>query len=239
MERQPTPGSGERSAEQPAGTPLPDPLATARTRARYARIAPIYDATELFAERRYRPWRRELWSLARGPRILEIGVGTGKNMPFYPAGAEVTAVDLTPAMLERARRRAARLGLDVELRTGDVQALDLPDHRFDTAVATFVFCSVPDPVLGLRELARVVKTGGRILLLEHVRPDRPFLGALMDLLNPLTVRLVGVNVNRRTVENVERSGLLLEDVDDLWRAGIFKRIVARPPGRRDAPEAAT
>lgn len=208
---------------------MPDPLATGRTRSRYRRIAPIYDLSEALAERRYRPWRRELWSLARGPRILEIGVGTGKNMPFYPADAEITAIDLTPAMLERARRRAAALGRAVELRLGDVQALDLPEQHFDTAVATFVFCSVPDPALGLRELGRVVKPGGRILLLEHVRSDRPVLGALMDLLNPLVVRLVGANVNRRTVETVERAGLVLEEVEDLWRAGVFKRIVARPP----------
>lgn len=208
---------------------MPDPLATGRTRSRYRRIAPIYDLSEALAERRYRPWRRELWSLVRGPRILEIGVGTGKNMPFYPADAEITAIDLTPAMLERARRRAAALGRAVELRLGDVQALDLPEQHFDTAVATFVFCSVPDPALGLRELGRVVKPGGRILLLEHVRSDRPVLGALMDLLNPLVVRLVGANVNRRTVETVERAGLVLEEVEDLWRAGVFKRIVARPP----------
>lgn len=208
---------------------MPDSRATVRTRSRYQRFAPIYDATELLAERCYRPWRRQLWSLAQGPRILEVGVGTGKNMPFYPASADVTAIDLTPAMLKRARRRAAALGLDVELRLGDVQALDLPDDRFDTAVATFVFCSVPDPVLGLQELGRVVKPGGRILLLEHVRSHRPLLGAFMDLLNPLVVRLIGANVNRRTVETVRRSGLVLQEAIDLWRAGVFKQIMARPP----------
>jgi len=203
--------------------------ATRRTRSRYGRIAPIYDLSELLAERRYRPWRRQLWTLARGPRVLEVGVGTGKNLPFYPADVEVTAIDLTPAMLRRARRRATALGLDVALREGDVQALDFPDDSFDTAVATFVFCSVPDPERGLRELGRVVAPGGRILLLEHVRSDRRLVGALMDAVNPVVVRAIGANVNRRTVETVRRSGLLLEQVDDLWRAGIFKRIVARAP----------
>jgi phosphatidylethanolamine/phosphatidyl-N-methylethanolamine N-methyltransferase len=82
---------------------------------------------EILAERRFRPWRRRLWSLAQGPRILEVGVGTGKNMPFYPAAAQVVAIDLTPAMLARARRRAEALGLHVELRQGDVQALDFAD----------------------------------------------------------------------------------------------------------------
>ncbi len=81
---------------------------------------------------------------------------------------------------------------------GDAQAFDFPDASFDPAVATFVFCSVPDPVLGLQELARVVRPGGRVPLLEHVRPATPILGALMDAMNPLMVRLTGVNMNRRT-----------------------------------------
>jgi phosphatidylethanolamine/phosphatidyl-N-methylethanolamine N-methyltransferase len=205
--------------------PGPERGATERTRARYQRIAPIYDATELLAERRYRPWRRELWTLARGPRILEVGVGTGKNMPFYPAGPQITAIDLTPGMLARARRRARDLGIEVQLREDDVQALDFPDDAFDTAVATFVFCSVPDPVLGLRELRRVVRPGGRILLLEHVRSEGRWLGRLMDLLDPLVVRLIGAHVSRRTADNVRRAGLKAE-VEELAWGGIFQRIVA-------------
>jgi phosphatidylethanolamine/phosphatidyl-N-methylethanolamine N-methyltransferase len=204
----------------------PDPQATAVTRARYQRLAPFYDRMEALQEHRYRPWRACLWSLVQGPKVLEVGVGTGKNIPFYPPGLQITAVDLTPGMLERAERLAARRGTAVELRLGDAQALDFPDDTFDEAVATFVFCSVPDPVLGLQELARVVKPDGRLFLLEHVRSANAIMGVLMDLLNPVMVRLMGANINRPTVDHVRRAGWRLEQVDDLAAGGIFKLIVA-------------
>jgi len=179
------------------------------------------------AERRYAPWRARIWSQVRGPNILEVGVGTGKNMPYYPVGSPITAIDLTPGMLERARERAAALKLDVDLQLGDVQALNFPDASFDTAVATFVFCSVPDPSLGLRELARVVKPGGQVLLLEHMRSANPLIGAMMDFLNPLVVSMMGANINRRTLRNVEMSGLIMEQAEDLGIGDIFKLIYAR------------
>lgn len=204
-----------------------DSQATAQTRARYQRLSTFYDAMEAMAEGRYRPWREKLWSLVEGPRVLEVGVGTGKNISYWPASAQVTAIDLTPGMLERARRLAARLGRPADLRLGDAQALDFPDAGFDTAVATFVFCSVPDPVQGLRELKRVVRPGGQVLLLEHMRSPNATLGGLMDLVNPLVVRVMGANINRRTMENVGASGLRIEHVEDLGLAGIFKLIVAR------------
>ena len=204
-----------------------DEKATARTRARYQRIAPLYDAMEVFAERRYSAWRPRLWSQVQGSEVLEVGVGTGKNMSYYPNGMEVTAVDLTPGMLERAKRRAIQLNLTINLQLGDVQDLDFPDATFDDVVATFVFCSVPDPVLGLTELARVVKPGGRLLLLEHMRAGNELAGFIMDVLNPMVVRMMGANINRRTIENVQRSGWQLEKVEDVGMGGIFKMIVAK------------
>lgn len=207
--------------------------ATALTRARYERIAPVYDRVEAVMERLLRPWRVRLWSEVKGPKVLEVGVGTGKNIPYYPPGVEITAIDLTPGMLAQARERARRLGAAVDLCLGDVQALDFPDHSFDDVVATCVFCSVPDPLLGLRELARVVRPGGTIHLLEHVRPTHSLLAWLMDVMNPLVVRIMGSNMNRRTVETARRSGLLLRRVEDLDGLGILKLIVAHPgrPGR--------
>ena len=204
-----------------------DMKSTELTRTRYQRIAPVYDRMEGTAEGRFHPLRPRLWSLVRGPKVLEVGVGTGKNIPFYPKNMAITAIDLTSGMLERAQRRAQALQSVVDLRLGDVQALAFPDNSFDDAVATCVFCSVPDPVLGLQELVRVVKPGGQVLLLEHMRSANPLLGLLMDVLNPMVVRMMGANINRRTLENVQRSGLQLEHVEDVGMGGIFKLIVAR------------
>jgi ubiquinone/menaquinone biosynthesis C-methylase UbiE len=202
---------------------------TTATRARYNRLAPIYDVVDGLSELLSTRFKRQrLWSLVPAGRILEIGVGTGKNMPYYPAGAELTAVDLSDRMLAQARRRAGSEGVDVELHEMDVQDLGFENDSYDTAVATWVFCSVPDPVRGLRELGRVVRPEGRIVLLDHIRVDRPIIGWLMDLLNPIVVRTTGANINRRTVENVRRAGLIIDREEDLTAVGAVKLIVARP-----------
>lgn len=203
---------------------------TVATKARYNRIAPVYDLMEWFTERSaFQEWRQDLWSRLPDGRILEVGVGTGKNIPYYPKGAQVTAIDLSEGMLAKARRRAADLGIDIDLRLMDVQRLAFAQGTFDAAVATFVFCSVPIPVKGLRELGRAVKPGGDIWLLEHVRINKPVVGPLMDLANPLVVRIMGANINRQTVENVKRAGLHILNVEDL-KGDLVKLIHARASG---------
>ena len=206
--------------------------ATERVRNRYNRIAPLYDALERPMEGRMSQWRRELLGRAHG-KVLEIGVGTGKNLPYYPEDVDLTGIDFSAAMIERARDRASVTEhgpRSVTLHEMDVQSLGFDADSFDAVVTTFVFCSVPIPVRGMEEIYRVCKPGGMVLMLEHVRSEGPLLGPVMDFLNPIPLHLYGANINRRTVDNLQRAGFRDIEVTDLWK-DIVKRIVARPHHR--------
>ncbi len=197
------------------------------TASRYDRTSRVYDLydrpMDLLGGVRTR--RRRLLSTARG-RVLEAGVGTGRNLDLYPHGVHVVGVDLSAGMLGQARRRVENLGLGtVSLQVGDVERLPFEDDCFDTAVATCVFCSVDDPVAGLRELARVTRPGGHVLLLEHVRPRTPGLRALFDRLSPITRRLLGFYVDRDTDHNVRAASLPVQH-ERAW--GLWREIVAVP-----------
>lgn len=175
-----------------------------KIRQRYDRLAPWFDSLEGFLEGLiFRRLRKRLWAQVQGEHVLEVGVGTGKNFAFYPDRARMTAIDFSPKMLEQAKRKRERKQLDVHLDLMDVQSLAYADNSFDTVIASFVFCSVPQPRKGLKEIYRVLKPGGQLLLLEHVLSSNKMMAKLMNLLNPLMVRLVGANINRQTVKNVQ------------------------------------
>lgn len=175
-----------------------------KTRQRYDRIAPFFDALEGIVEGLFfSRWRKILWAKAEGPHILEVGVGTGKNFPLYPANARITAIDFSPKMLEQARKKKERRQINVDLELMDVESLCYADNSFDTVIATFVFCSVPKPKKGLQELYRVCKPGGQVLLLEHVLSSNKVMATMMNLMNPVVKSLVGANINRQTVKNVQ------------------------------------
>ncbi|WP_305909677.1 class I SAM-dependent methyltransferase [Methylomarinum sp. Ch1-1] len=175
-----------------------------KTRRRYDRIAPYFEVLESVLEGLFfSRWRKLLWSKARGPHILEVGVGTGKNFPLYPQDANITAIDFSPKMLEQAQNKRDRKHINVDLELMDVESLCYADNSFDTVIATFVFCSVPRPNKGLQELYRVCKPGGQVLLLEHVLSSNKVMAAMMNLMNPLIKSLVGANINRQTLKNVQ------------------------------------
>lgn len=201
------------------------------TRSRYDLIAPLYNFMEWPIEKLvFKQWRKELWDQIRGPQVLEIGVGTGKNIPYYPEKIEVTAMDLSPGMLKRAKKRLAEKQKSrVTLKEMDAENMDFPDNHFDEAVATFVFCSVPDPVLGLKEALRVTKPGGTLHLLEHMRADQSVVASAMDKLDRPIHYLIGVHIARRTVSNVQKAGWNIESVRDLTFGGIVKKIEATKP----------
>jgi ubiquinone/menaquinone biosynthesis C-methylase UbiE len=195
-------------------------------RRKYNRISSYYDGMELLLEKiAFSRWRKMIFSFLEGDDILEVGVGTGKNFGFYPMGKRITAIDFSPGMLGRAKKRPESNGITVNLLNMDVQDLRFGDQSFDTVLATFVFCSVPDPIEGLKEIKRVSKNGGRIILLEHVRPSGRLMGKLFDTLNPFVVRLMGVNINRETVANLQKAGLKIEEERNLFN-DIVKMVVA-------------
>lgn len=175
-------------------------------RKRYDRLAPYFDRMESMMEKLMMGELREkIWQKIQGEKILEVGVGTGKNFPYYPVKS-ITAIDFSHAMINEAKKKRQQLGVVVHLSIMDVQQLDFPDNHFDSVIGTFLFCSVPGPRQGLLELKRVCKSGGEVLLLEHVLSSNKFAAAIMHFLNPITVRLVGANINRETVKTVQACG---------------------------------
>ena len=194
----------------------------------FDRLATPYDRGMAPLERLWlRQMREQLVPRARG-RVLEIGIGTGANMPFYPPLTSLTAVDESTDMLAVARRRAIALGQDPLLGQMDTEHLAFPSGAFDTVVASLVMCSVVNPRTALAELRRVLcSPGGQILLLEHTRPHVTPLGWLADAANVPWYALQGrCHLNRETHKTVAQAGFLLEHTETKG-GGLFRLIVAR------------
>jgi ubiquinone/menaquinone biosynthesis C-methylase UbiE len=199
---------------------------------RYQRIAPFYDLLDLPFERwRYRAIRPLLFR-GMGGRLLDAGIGTGRNCEFYPPAAVVSGIDISPAMLARAHERCPTLAAGGRLYQMDVTALEFPSCSFDAAVSSFLFCVLPEPlqVPALRELGRVVKPGGLIRLLEYVRPQGALRRIVSYIWQPWMTWAYGASFDRHTERHVPAAGLeLLESgyvVDDL-----LKLLTVRVPYR--------
>lgn len=192
---------------------------------RYDRVSGIYNLMDRMIKSE---WRKDLLSSLSG-NVLEVGVGTGANLPFYSNDVQVTGIDFSRGMLEKARTRLHQLHAESHIRLMEMDAQDLnfPDHSFDFIVSTCVFCSVPDPVRGFRELGRVCKPDGKILMLEHMRSENRIAGSIMDILNPLAVKLWGANINRRTLDNIQLAGLRIEE-NDLLFGTVLRKLAVRP-----------
>ncbi len=197
---------------------------TDKIRRRYDRVAKIYDIFEQPMElMSLKKWRMDIAKDLKG-KVLEVGVGTGKNIPYYPEDINITAIDFSGKMLEKAREKAKNFTKKVELIQMDVQDMGFADNEFDMVFTTCVFCSVPDPIKGLMEIKRVCKPDGKIIMIEHVRSEKKVLGIIMDIFNPITVSLYGANINRQTIDNVRRAGFPDVKVKNL-SGDIVKKIV--------------
>lgn len=202
---------------------------TERLRVVWRQYAPRYDRQIASCERMLFGGGRE-WVCSRATgEVLEIAVGTGRNLSCYPAGVRLTGVDLSPEMLEIARQRAGELGMAADLREADATALPFPDASFDTVLSTLALCEIPDERTAIAEMYRVLRPGGALLLLDHVVSDHLLVRLGQRLLEKFTLRMLGDHQTRRPLPLVERAGFVIEQQERL-KAGIVERVAARKPG---------
>ena len=204
-----------------------------KTREKYDRIASIYDLLESFHEiSQFSGWRRKFIFPLKG-RILEVGIGTGKNIPYYSDDTEVIGIDFSENMLKRAEKKLLKLGKkNIILKKMDVQLLNFKDSSFDYVVTSCVFCSVPNPVRGLKEIRRVLKPNGKVIMIEHVLSRHPLIAFFENLFNPITTFLWGANINRDTKKNICDAGLSIEKDENLAFFDVFRLFVSRKYSKR-------
>lgn len=204
---------------------------TERQRRVWDKVAPAYDRQISFLDRTWFAGSREWLGRRAHGRVLEVAVGTGRDLPHYGPDVTLAGVDLSPAMLAIARRRAADLGRQADLREGDAQQLPLPDASFDTVVCALALCSIPDPAAAIAEMRRVLVPGGTLLLVDHVASSWPPVRAAQWLLEQVTVRTAGEHFTRRQLPLVQAAGFDIEEVER-GKAGTVEWIRARKPGVR-------
>jgi ubiquinone/menaquinone biosynthesis C-methylase UbiE len=158
-----------------------------------------------------------------------VGVGTGLNLDSYPADVSITGVDLSPGMLEHARRRAAASGRTVTLQVGDAHRLEFPDASFDTVVCTFSLCAIPDERRAIAEMWRVLRPGGRLRLADHVVSTSAPVRLVQRMLELVTIPMAGENFRRRPVVHVRDQGFEIEE-QERFKLGIVERVAARKLG---------
>jgi ubiquinone/menaquinone biosynthesis C-methylase UbiE len=215
---------GEK-ADSDAACQLTGDDRTARVREYYDEAARSYDSWMVGFDRvMLGRGRSRMCSRARGP-TLEVAVGTGGNLPFYPPDVQLTGVDLSPAMLAFAERRAQDLALDVELEVGDAERLEFPDERFETVTATLLMSTVPSPQRAAEEMWRVLRVGGRLLILDFARSPVTPVRWVERALAPLTARS-RFSLLRDPLEYIQAVGFTIEHVDR-FRLGVIEEIVAR------------
>jgi ubiquinone/menaquinone biosynthesis C-methylase UbiE len=199
---------------------------TAKARRVWQAIAPRYDRDMSFFERTWFVGGRE-WVCCRAVGdVLEVAIGTGRNLPLYPATVTLSGVDLTPAMLAIARTRAADLGLSVDLREADAEDLPFSNDHFDTVVCTLSLCSIPNHAKAITEMARVLRPGGRLLLLDHIGSRWWPLWIVQRFVDVFTVRNAGEYQTRRPAPLLAEAGLEIVESQQL-KLGTVERVHAR------------
>jgi ubiquinone/menaquinone biosynthesis C-methylase UbiE len=202
--------------------------ATDRQRQVWDSAASSYDRQIAFFEKiQFGGGREWLTERAQG-RVLEVAIGTGRNLPYYPAEVAVTGIELSHAMLDIARQRAADLGRDANLQEGNAERLPFGDASFDTAVCALALCSIPDPATAIGEMNRVLVPGGRLLLLDHIGSTWPPVYAVQWLLERITIRTAGEYFTRRQLPLVRAAGFQVVKTERL-KAGTVERIHAVKP----------
>jgi ubiquinone/menaquinone biosynthesis C-methylase UbiE len=203
---------------------------TDKVRRSWAKQAPRYDKAIGFFERRVFGSSHRAWACSRASGdVLEVAVGTALNLHHYSEQAKVIGLDLSPEMLEIARQRATDLGRDIDLRRGDAHQLPFPEESFDAVVCTYSLCNIPDPQVAMSEMKRVLRPGGKLILVDHIRSRVKPVFWFQKMVEFFTRRLEGEHMTRRPAEHVETMGFDIVERERLGPTGVVERLVAVKP----------